>query len=339
MRLVTFRANPDLGQLDRIGALIGDELGLVLDLNLTYAAYLESVEHESHSQQLADLRIPHSMIGLIEGGEPSTVACKNAINYASDMGEEKLDKKSGDRQQKLQHKLSEVSLLAPIPFPRVIMDFQTFEQHVLNFARKLGGTVPQEWYEMPGCYKKNPGSVIGHLGKVVKPSYTNELDYELELAIYIGKRGKNVKEKDAHQNIFGYSIFNDFSARDIQLKEMKINLGPFKGKDFDTSASFGPCLVTADEVKNPHDLKMSSYVNGKLISEGNSKNMRWSFEKLIEYSSMEETLYPGYILGSGTAGYGSGFENDIRLGPGDSVELRIEGLGSLKNEIIGTRMN
>jgi 2-keto-4-pentenoate hydratase/2-oxohepta-3-ene-1,7-dioic acid hydratase in catechol pathway len=332
LKLVTFTADPDPFHLERIGALIGEDQSVVVDLNPSYAAFLESVEQEPHSRQMANLRIPHSMIGLIEGGQSSIQACKNAIDFVTGTHDEKLDK----AEEKLVYKLSEISLLAPVPFPRVIMDFQAFEQHVLNFAKKLGGKVPQEWYEMPGCYKKNPGSVIGHQGKVVKPSYTNELDYELEFAIYVGRKGKDVAQKEAYDHVFGYSIFNDFSARDIQLKEMKINLGPFKGKDFDTSGSFGPCIVTSDEIKDPQNLKMKSSVNGRVISEGNTKNMYWSIRKLVEYSSMQETIFPGYILGSGTAGFGSGYENDIRLDGGDVVELEIEGIGKLRNEVVNS---
>ncbi len=342
---MTFSVSTTLGIVDRLGAIIGKQNEQIIDLNLAFRSYLES-RGEGNAPATANAKIPpNSMIGLIEGGKSSIVACQTAIDFVSQNHAQQVDEENKQeeaegstalrqqKQGKLIYRADETAFLAPIPFPRVIMDFQTFEQHVLNFAKKLGGQVPKEWYDIPACYKKNPGSVIGHNSKVVKPHYSQELDYELELAIYVGRKAKNIDESSSYDNIFGYSIFNDFSARDIQLREMKINLGPFKGKDFDTSAAFGPWIVTSDEIPDPQNLKMKSRLNGNLMSEGSTKDMHWSIKKLMAYSSMEETLYPGYILGSGTAGFGSGYENDIRLREGDVIELEIEGIGKLTNQV------
>lgn len=252
---------------------------------------------------------------------------------------------------------SEIRLLAPLPRPNSIRDFLAFEEHLINSTQAylkrrfppvawLNGTVrklsgrpligpPKVWYELPVYYKGNPDTVVGPEAPVMWPSYTEKLDYELEFGVYLWKTGKDIPEKDAKSHIAGYTIFNDFSARDIQLKEMGGRLGPTKGKDFDTGNAMGPYLVTPDEVGDPYSLSMRAQVNSELWSQGRTSGMRFSFEEMIAYVSRSETLHPGDFFGSGTVGNGCGLELDRWIKRGDRVTLEVERLGSLSNRITG----
>jgi 2-keto-4-pentenoate hydratase/2-oxohepta-3-ene-1,7-dioic acid hydratase in catechol pathway len=185
----------------------------------------------------------------------------------------------------------------------------------------------------PIYYKCNRFAVIGADDDVVWPSFTNALDFELEFGCYIGKRAKDVSREDAGGYIFGYTIFNDISARDMQAMEMPGMLGPAKSKDFDTANVMGPCLVTADEIGDPYNLTMIARVNGEEWGRGSSNTMRWQFEDLIEHISRSETLHPGEFLGSGTVGNGCGLEQMRYLKPGDVVELEVERIGILRTRI------
>ena len=164
------------------------------------------------------------------------------------------------------------------------------------------------------------------------------MDYELEIGMVLGRTGVKISREQAGEYIFGYTIFNDLSARDTQLLEMEGQLGPTQGKDFDGGNVFGPCIVTADEF-SPDDARMTVRVNGEVRSEGRSGDMMYSFEDLIAYISRDETLYAGEILGSGTVGGGCGLEAGKLLESGDVVELEIEGIGSLRNRIIASNVH
>jgi 2-keto-4-pentenoate hydratase/2-oxohepta-3-ene-1,7-dioic acid hydratase in catechol pathway len=181
--------------------------------------------------------------------------------------------------------------------------------------------------------------VVGTDAEVAVPRYTRRFDYELEWGGFIGRKGTGISKERAHSYIGGYTIFNDFSARDIQMKEQAGRLGPAKGKDFDTGNAMGSCLVTPDEISDPYSLTMLARVNGKEWSRGTTADMAWSFEDLIEYISKSETLYPGEFLGSGTCsgsqGCGCGLELGKFLKVGDVVELEAERIGILRNRIVG----
>jgi len=242
--------------------------------------------------------------------------------------------------------LSAVNLLAPVPEPRQMRDFLCFEMH-LRQARAnrylfTGGErgdpakmeIPQVWYEQPIYYKCNRFSVVGTGHDVRWPLESKMLDYELEFGIFLGKGGVNIKKENARSHIFGFCIFNDVSARDIQMREMQGQLGPTKGKDFDTGNVMGPWLVTADEVKDPYNLTMTARVNGEEWSRGNSGTMQHKFEDIIAHVSADETVRPGEFFGSGTVGNGCGLEQGRLLKEGDVVELEIEGLGVLRNTFV-----
>lgn len=238
--------------------------------------------------------------------------------------------------------LSQVRLHAPIPRPPTLRDFYAFEQHVRTAFANRGQEVPPEWYQIPVFYYSNPGSVIGPDDTLVYPPFTKSLDYELEIACIISKAGINITPEQATSYIFGYTILNDWSARDVQRQEMAVRLGPAKGKDF--ASSLGPWIVTPDEladhaVDRPgvYDLEMCARVNGKVRSQGNFKDIHYSFAEMIARASDGTWLRPGDVLGSGTVGSGCLLELTRGKGPwlqpGDIVELEIEHIGVLRNVI------
>jgi 2-keto-4-pentenoate hydratase/2-oxohepta-3-ene-1,7-dioic acid hydratase in catechol pathway len=166
------------------------------------------------------------------------------------------------------------------------------------------------------------------------PRYSQVMDFELELACVIGKQAKNLTLGNALDHVFGFTIFNDFSARDAQAREMEGRLGPAKGKHFDGGNVFGPCVVTRDEIGDPQNLRMMARVNGETWCDNSSATMNWSFAQLLTHISADETLYPGEIIASGTVGNGCGLEHSRFLQSGDVVELQIEKIGILRNRVL-----
>lgn len=254
----------------------------------------------------------------------------------------------------------DVRLLAPVPVPVQMRDCLCFETHLKQsfaaarrvranatadpeaamkeFERTGVLSIPKIFYEQPIYYKANRFSVIGTDQDVLWPSYSKLMDFELEFGFYVRKKGVDIARDKARDYIYGYTIFNDFSARDAQTAEMGGQLGPAKGKDFDYGNAMGPCLVTADEMKDPYNLTMIARVNGEEWGRGNSSSMHWKFEHLIAHVSQSETIYPGEFFGSGTVGNGCGLEHMRFLKHGDVVELEVEGIGILRNRVL-TRAN
>jgi 2-keto-4-pentenoate hydratase/2-oxohepta-3-ene-1,7-dioic acid hydratase in catechol pathway len=222
-------------------------------------------------------------------------------------------------------------LLAPLR-PRSLRDFLTFKGHLDNALSRLGRPIPEEWFDVPAYYKGLPDTVIGPEETIPWPAYTDRLDHELELAVVIGRRGRDIARDDALDYVLGYTIWNDVSARDVQTRELPIGMGPAKAKDWDGSNVLGPCIVTADELDGT-DVRMTVRVNGEVWGEDTSASMHHTFADLIAYASQAQTLYPGEVLGSGTAAGGSGLELDRWIQPGDVVELEVEGIGVLRNPI------
>jgi len=236
--------------------------------------------------------------------------------------------------------LSSVQLRAPLPKPQSIRDFYAFEEHVKTARGRRGLEMIPEWYDVPVFYFTNHRAVIGPEDHVSIPTNCKKMDFELEIACIIGKEGKDIPVEEADDYILGYTILNDWSARDIQAHEVKVGLGPSKGKDFATS--LGPCIVTKDEIEKfrtgkSYDLKMTASVNGKVISSGNFSSIYYSVPELISHASKNVTLYPGDVIGSGTVGTGCilelGEEKHRWLEDGDVVELSITGLGTLRNTV------
>ncbi|MBU8907624.1 fumarylacetoacetate hydrolase family protein [Desertibacillus haloalkaliphilus] len=236
--------------------------------------------------------------------------------------------------------ISDIELLTPLPNAPSVRDFMAFEEHIVNATKRSNLTVAPEWYEIPAFYFTNHLVLRGNNQPITRPPACQMLDYELEIACIIGKEGINIKAEDAEEYIFGYAILNDWSARDLQMKEMKVGLGPAKGKDFATSV--GPYLVTKDELEtyrkgDRFNLEMTAKVNEKLLSKGNAESIYYTFHEMIERASAGVPLQPGEIIGSGTVGTGCilelGPEVHRWLKPGDEVKLEVDGLGTLINKI------
>lgn len=239
--------------------------------------------------------------------------------------------------------MNEVQLLAPVPDPQSFRDFYAFEQHV-RAARKLRGLeMHPDWFRIPIFYFSNPAAIYGHGSEIPYPRKTNELDFELEFAVIIAGAGSDILSKDADRHIAGYTICNDWSARDLQREEMAMSLGPAKGKDFATS--FGPYMVTPDELEDAWDengklnLRMTCHVNGTLISDGNTNDLYHPFKDMIERASMNTKLLSGDYLGSGTVGTGCILELRPEntggwIKKGDVVTLEVKRLGVLENKIV-----
>jgi 2-keto-4-pentenoate hydratase/2-oxohepta-3-ene-1,7-dioic acid hydratase in catechol pathway len=238
--------------------------------------------------------------------------------------------------------LGEVRLLAPIE-PPTIRDFSVFEAHIEGIVMGEGRTVPDRWYESPFCYFSNPHAITGPGDPIEVPPGSQRLDLELEVAAIIGRPGRNLTVQDARDCIAGYTIFNDWSARDHAVDERRLGLGFCKAKDF--ANTLGPWIVTPDELEpfrtgDRLDLDLRASINGRELGDDTLANMAWSFEELVTYASRGAWIRPGDVLGSGTCGSGCLFELWGRgqewdpLGPGDVVTLAVEGIGTLTNEII-----
>ncbi|MBB2914247.1 2-keto-4-pentenoate hydratase/2-oxohepta-3-ene-1,7-dioic acid hydratase in catechol pathway [Streptosporangium becharense] len=244
--------------------------------------------------------------------------------------------------------LAGVRLLPPIEPPSV-RDFVTFEEHVEGVRRSVSGAagVPGAWYDAPTFYFANPHAMIGAHDDVPVPPGSNVLDFELEVAAVIGREGRDLSPGQARDHIFGYTIFNDWSARDLQSREMQVGLGPCKGKD--SATTLGPWLVTADELEPYRDadgflrLALTAEVNGVEVGRDLLSNMGWPFEELVAYASRGTRVLPGDVLGSGTCGNGGclaelwglrGRQDPPPLKPGDTVTLTVEGVGTVSNTVV-----
>jgi fumarylacetoacetate (FAA) hydrolase len=233
-------------------------------------------------------------------------------------------------------------LLSPIVRPPSFRDFYAFESHVKTARAKRGLEVPSAWYDVPVFYFSNHNALVGQDAPVYAPAGCQELDYELELGIVIGRGGRDIPPAKAWEHVAGFTIVNDLSARDLQRVEMTVGLGPAKGKDFATAV--GPWLVTCDEFADriageQLSLEMSARVNGRELSRGNVASLHHSIPQMIAHASRDADLYPGDLLATGTVGSGCilelGPENTGGwLKPGDIVELEIERLGVLRTRIV-----
>jgi 2-keto-4-pentenoate hydratase/2-oxohepta-3-ene-1,7-dioic acid hydratase in catechol pathway len=224
-----------------------------------------------------------------------------------------------------------LKILSPLDEVASLRDFLAFENHVKAGAERRGSDVPEYWYEAPVYYKGNHRAIIGPDDLCPWPSYTKRLDFELELAMIVGVRGRDIQRDEADQFIFGFTIMNDFSARDIQAREVSAWLGPAKGKDFATA--LGPCIVTADEVGYEPDLEMVCRVDGEEWGRARSSDMHWRWADLLAHVSHSEDVYPGDVYGSGTPGGCCGLDLGRDLRPGAVVELEIESIGVLRNRV------
>lgn len=249
--------------------------------------------------------------GRIEGERLVELGARSLAGWLADGGEDVSE-----------HALADVVLRAPIPQPPSVRDFYAFEQHVRTARASRGLEVPPEWYGRPVFYFSNPSAIYGPDDEIPFPAESAEWDYELEAAAVVGAEGR----------IAGFTILNDWSARDLQRAEMTVGLGPAKGKDFATA--LGPVLVTPDELGDL-GLEMTARVNGVERSRGNLGDIHWPWDELVDYAARSTRLVPGDVLGSGTVGTGCILEHgDGRwLQSGDVVELEVERIGVLRNRV------
>ena len=320
MKLVTFT---DSTQQQKIGLLASDRI--LIEIGAGFAA-------------LGLARPPKDMIALITDQDHCLPACSKILKSFEDKS----------LPQSALHDITHVTLLSPIPRPLSMRDGYAFRQHVEAARRNRGVPMIPEFDHFPIYYYTNHLAVTGPGPIAVQKLAREKLDFELEVAVVIGKQGQNISASQADDHIFGYMIMNDWSARALQMEEMKLNLGPAKGKDFATS--LGPVLVTRDElaihaIPSPsgerHDLRMKCLVNGKQVSDGNLKDMTWTFAQIVERISYGVTVYPGEVIGSGTVGTGCFLElngskitDNQWLKPGDEVVLEVDALGTLNNTIV-----
>ena len=291
----------------------------------------------------AILDIPDAGPTLLASMESMLADWEHGLAVARETGGRAASASAPERERLAvaRHAIESVVLHSPVRRPPTVRDFYSFETHVRNARARRGLPVPPEWYEFPVFYFSNPGALVGHGEPVHKPAWTDALDYELEIACVIGKQVRDVRAEDWRAVVAGFTILNDWSARDVQRREMAVGLGPAKGKDFATS--LGPALVTQDELEprrqgDRFDLRMEARVNGKTLSSANARDMHYTFGQMIARASQDVYLFPGDVIGSGTAGGGCLLE----LGPevhrwlqqGDEVTLEVEILGVLTNQIV-----
>ena len=299
-----------------------------LEGKVKFGAFEDNMIYDLHA---LDQKISDNMGDFLNGGESQIQLAKNAIN---------------DNTPSIS--AEDVVLISPVPSPPSVRDAYAFRQHVATARRNRGLEMIPEFDEIPIFYFTNHNAVFGEGDFPIRPMHNEKLDFELECAAVIGKRGRNISSKKADDYIAGFMIMNDLSARALQMKEMKLNLGPAKGKDF--GSTFGPWLVTKDELNNykttsedgdRYNLKMRAFVNDILVSEDSLENMTWTFAQIIERVSYGVDIFPGDVIGSGTCGTGCFLElngskitDNQWLQPNDIVSLEIEGLGKLNNRIV-----
>ncbi len=329
MKLATFEVPTKVGPVRRIGAVMGPEDDRFVDLTAASARMLAD-RGDGRAGERAAFLVPPDMAGFGAGGAEALRMAQDALAHARGLpqgGEGAL----GPRGETLLYRRDEVHLLAPIPHPHFIRDFAGFERHLKKTFGDMGFQIPESWYRRPLCFMANPGTVIPPESEILWPGFTRKLDYELEICAVIGVPGRDIPVERAREHILGFTILNDFSARDIQPDEMAMRTGPFKSKSW--AWGLGPWILTQDEIPNPGALHMAVRVNGETWAKVVPEDMYWTFEEMVAYTSTHEELRPGDIFGSGTVSGGCGMEINRWLKPGDVVELEIEKIGVLRHRI------
>jgi 2-keto-4-pentenoate hydratase/2-oxohepta-3-ene-1,7-dioic acid hydratase in catechol pathway len=323
MKLLTFRRRGELAA--RVGAMSGR--GEVIDLTSAYAAYLHE-KGESDPTGSAQASIPMDMVEFIRMGQASLKSAATAIAYVEERGAKGTP--LGRNAEHLLMARDQIEFLPPVPRPsKMISAGMNYREHLAD-SGKPGPEKPVAFLQVPSAF-------VGHQGDIVWTERTPTLDYEIELAFIIGKRGKYIGRDKAIDYVYGYTIYNDISERTLQLDEMKHGL-LLGGKNMDTFAPMGPWIVTKDEIKDPHNLTLILKVNGEVRQHSNTRNMTFNIFDQITYWSSLMTLYQGDIFGTGTpAGVALGRRPNPEpyyLKPGDTVEAEIEGLGALINRVV-----
>lgn len=331
MRVCTYSRQTPLGQFKRLGLFFNETT--IIDVNLVWQKQfeLDGVHDPKSKAQDASPILLSDFLNKFQ--EASIEMLEETLDAYKEFSGQGILKTLDGADLAFDLKDDEaVKLANPIDKINCYRDFYAHEKHVAKGFEKRGEPIPQAWYEIPAYYKGATSGFIGNEDTVPWPSYTKKLDYELEFGVVIGKDGFNIKEEDALDHIFGYTIFNDISARDIQKKEMAVRLGPAKGKDF--CSVVGPVIITADEFmgKEPN-LLMTATINGEEWSRGYTGDSHYTWAQMIAHASKEEWLLATDFMGSGTVGTGCGLEIDKWIQPGDVITLEIEKIGKLTNTI------
>jgi len=337
MKIAMFRVDTVVGSQARLGVVTLDGgvnntiedarmgAGDIVDVNFAFAAKLAAAGHGNPSVR-ANALCPPDLQAFTTIYECDLGLLEEAVEWSNSNAEE-----SGANGERIRWRLSNVVLLSPITRVPVLRDFAAFEDHLQSTFSKMGLKIPPVWYEKPTAFKGNSTTIFGHDATVPWPRYTEKLDYELELAVVIGKPAKDVPMDRASEYILGYMLLNDFSARDTQRDEMNVSTGPYKGKDF--AWGLGPWIVTPEEFGDPATLQMAVRVNGEVWAEATPGPMQWSFPEAISYTSQDELLTVGEVLGSGTVNGGCGFEIDRWIKPGATIELEADRIGVLRHRV------
>lgn len=322
MKLVTFTSSTS-GSQHRVGVLDGQRV--VDPFAVLYSDYCAHGADAGDAAWRAAVEAPRDMVAIFALEDSGARALKSSLEIA-ERAREKGDDLRGPNGEAAVLPVGEVRLLAPVPRPPRIRDYLTYDSHASGSGLKL----PDAFYEMPICYKCNVDTVIGPEDEITWPAYTQQLDYELEIGFYVSRPGRNLTVGEAARSIAGVTIFNDVSARDIQIREMSLTIGPSKGKDF--CNVMGPCVVTMDEI-DEWNIELTASVNGEVWSQGTSAERRYSYGEVLAWASYCENVQPGEFLAVGTVGGGCGFELNRWIKPGDVVELSSPQIGALRNPV------
>ena len=329
MKIVTYLHQHNLGVEKRLG-ILSDE-NTIIDPNLIYACDFER-EGKYNPRERANHHCPSSLNALLTLKENPLEILHTALGLKVFLEKVGTPTLLDGTKYLIDLSTNKITLDAPLDKIETYRDFFAHEKHVEVGFKKRGEKIPEAWYEIPAYYKGATAGFIGHQKDILWPSYTDVLDYELELGMVTGLDGYNIREKDAHKHIFGFTILNDISARDIQRKEMQIRLGPAKGKDF--CSIIGPVITTIDEFESSEpNLLMTAKVNGVEWSRGMSGDSHFTWSQMIAHVAQDEWVRAGDLFGSGTVGTGCGLELDKWIKPGDILELEIEKIGKLINRV------
>ena len=327
MKLARFAVPSPLGEMRRVGALDGNA---VVDLAAAYAWQLaDRGVHEARA--LAEAIIPADMTAFLSRWPVAREAAEAALAFARHM-EPGAVSPLGAR---IAYRPDEHRLVIPLR-PRRIKDYLVYEEHKKKSMARKGLEMPGLWYEMPTYTNRNICGLADPGEDIVWPAYSEKLDFEFELAAVIGRTGRDVKAADAHAYIAGFTIYNDFSARDIQAKEGHIGAGAGKSKDFDQGNVLGPVIVTPDEIDGA-DIAMELRVDGEVWARGHTRGMRFSWGQIIENATRGETMYPGDVFASGTMDNGCSLELGRWIEPGAVIEMEASGIGTLRNRVVAKR--
>ena len=327
MKVCTYKRSTPFGEMKRLGLFFDEKT--IIDVNLLWQTEFGR-QGFYHPENRAEMFAPKSLAQFLRVHQDASISMlQDTLELYKKITKDGITNVAFHLDDARDTKFA-----APLDEIAMYRDFFAHEKHVKKGFEKRNEPVPPAWYEIPAYYKGGNTGFIGQDEIIPWPYYSQQLDYELELGVVIGRDGKNVKAKDIKKHIFGFTILNDVSARDIQRKEMSIRLGPSKGKDW--CSVMGPVIVTFDEFNYEEpNLKMTASVNGELWSQGMSGDSHYSWGQMIEHMGMEEWIRATDFIGSGTVGTGCGLELDKWIKPGDLLELSIERIGTLKN-IVGT---